>query len=123
MNTIETLYLNAGLITEDGYVKVNDKLWVKSGPYQEQEWHDADKLVLPTKEELHEIYLKIQELIQIQEACRLPSLQQILDDDCPWVWSSDDYDDYYAWIQRMSGGFQLSNSKYNDYWVVPIRRF
>jgi len=122
MNAIEQLYRNAGFVTEDGYIKVRDGLWVKSGPYQEQTWHDADKLTLPTKEELNEIYLKLQELIQIREACGLESLQQILEDEYPWVWSSTEYNATNAWIQRMSDGNQNSNTMYSGYWVVPIRR-
>ena len=123
MNAIETLYRNAGFVTEDGYVKVRDGLWVKSGPYQEQTWNDADNSVLPTKEELHEIYLKIQELTQIQESCGLDSLKQILDDDCPWVWSSTEYNANYAWLQSMSDGDQSGYVKTSGFWVVPIRRF
>jgi len=122
MNAIKKLYRNAGLITKDGYVKVRDGLWVKSGPYQEQSWHDTDKSILPTKEELNEIYLKIQELIQIQEACGLDSLRQILDDEYPWVWSSTEYNATSAWMQRMSDGNQSDNYKNVDNWVVPIRR-
>jgi len=123
MNAIEQLYRNSGLITEDGYIKVRDGLWVKSGPYQEQTWNDVDKSTLPNKEELHEIYLKIQELIQIQEICGLKSLQQILKDGYTWIWSSTEYNANYAWTQRMSDGNQSNNSKNSDYWVVPIRRF
>ena len=123
MNAIETLYRNVGFITEDGYVKVRDGLWVKSGPYKRQSWNDADKSVLPTKEELHEIYLKLQELIQTQECCGLPSLQQISKDRFPWVWSSTEYNAGNAWGQRMSDGFQNSSGKSNGSWVVPIRRF
>ena len=123
MNAIETLYRNAGLVTEDGYVKVRDGLWVASGPYQEQSWNDADKSILPTKEELNEIYLNLQELIQIQEICGLDSLQQILEDTLPWVWSSTEYDTSSAWFQRMSDGSQSHLLKSRDNWVVPIRRF
>jgi len=124
MNAIETLYRNAGLVTEDGYVKVRDGLWIKSGPYQEQKWNDVDKTILPTKEELHEIYIKIQELIQIQEACGLDSLQQILEDEFPWIWSStvSEYITNDAWFQSMSYGDQNYNNKLIDNWVVPIRR-
>ena len=122
MNAIYQLYLNTGLITEDGYVKVRDGLWVKSGPYKEQRWNETDKSTLPTKDELNEIYLKLQELIQIQEACELPSLRQILDDSYPLVWSSTEYNSNYAWSQRMSDGNQF-NDKFLDYWVVPTRRF
>jgi len=121
MNAIETLYRNAGLITKDGYIKVRDGLWVKPGPYQEQSW-DYDESTIPYKEELHEIYLKFQELIQIQEACGLDSLQQILEKDFPWVWSSTKYGSRSAWIQRMSDGIQNSYFKNCNYWVVPIRR-
>jgi len=123
MNAIETLYRNVGFITEDGYVKVNDNLWVSSGPYQGQSWNKADKSTLPTKEELHEIYLKFQELIQIQEICGLDSLRQILDEEYSWIWSSTEYNAGNAWGQRMSDGFQNSSGKSNGSWVVPIRRF
>jgi len=122
MNAIEQLYRNAGLVTEDGYVKVRDGLWVASGPYQEQSWNKTDKSILPTKEELNEIYLKLQELIQTQESCELESLQQILEDTLSWVWSSTEYGTVIAWVQRMSDGYQTSYCKYSDYWVVPIRR-
>jgi len=122
VNAIEQLYRNAGLVTEDGYVKVNDKLWVKSGPYEKQSWYDADKSILPTKEELNEIYLRVQELIQIQESCGLESLQRILDTSFTWAWSSTEYNPYGAWLQRMSDGNQYYGLKTNDYWAVPIRR-
>jgi len=122
MNAIETLYRNAGLVTEDGYVKVRDGLWVASGPYQEQSWNSADKSILPTKEELNEIYLKLQELIQIQEICGLDSLIKILEEDFPWVWSSTEYGTYSAWGQRMSDGNQSHYGKGYAIWVVPIRR-
>ena len=122
MNAIETLYRNSSLVTEDGYIKVNDNLWVKSGPYQEQSWHDVDKSTLPNKEELNEIYLKFQELILMQEACGLDSLRQILEDEYPWVWSSTEYSAIVAWIQRVSDGTRSYNFKSSDYWGVPIRR-
>jgi len=122
MNAIKQLYINSGLITEDGYVKVNDKLWVKSGPYKEQSWNKADKSTLPTKEELNEIHLKLQELIQIQEACGLDSLRKILEEDYPWVWSSTEYFTNGAWFQRMIDGIQNVNYRGNVYWAVPIRR-
>ena len=121
MNAIETLYRNLGLVTEDDYIKVRDGLWVKSGPYEKQSWHDADKSVLPTKEELKEIYLKLQEIIKIQESCGLPSLRQILEEDYPWVWSSTEYSTYSAWSQRMSDGNQTSLFKAIDSWVIPVR--
>jgi len=123
MNAIETLYRNADLVTKDGYVKVRDGLWVASRPYEKKSWRNADKSTLPTKEELNEIYLKLQELIQIQECCGLDSLKQILDSDYYWVWSSTEYSTYFAWIQRMSAGNQTTTNKANDVWVVPIRRF
>jgi len=122
MNAIKQLYINSGLITEDGYVKVNDKLWVKSGPYKEQSWNKADKSTLPTKEELNEIHLKLQELIQIQEACGLDSLRKILEEDYPWAWSSTEYSTYNAWEQRMSDGNHDYFSKGYAIWVVPVRR-
>jgi len=122
MNAIETLYRNSGLITEDGYIKVRDGLWVKSGPYQEQTWHKADKSTLPTKEELHEIYLKLQELICIQESCGLESVRQILEDEYPWVWSSTEFSAINVYFQRMIDGSPLVNVKHYDCWVVPIRR-
>jgi len=122
MNAIRQLYINSGLVTEDGYVKVRDGLWVASGPYQEQSWNSADKSILPTKEELNEIYLKLQELIQIQEICGLDSLIKILEEDFPWVWSSTEYGTYSAWLQKMIDGTQYCYTKYGDNWVVPIRR-
>ena len=123
MNAIETLYRNTGLVTEDGYVKVRDRLWIASRPYEKRSWYDADKSILPNKEELNEIYLKLQELIQIQESCGLESLRRILNSDFPWIWSSStEYDASNAWIQSMSDGYQYTNPKYTDYWIVPIRR-
>ena len=122
MNAIETLYRNTGFVTEEGYIKVNDKLWVKSGPYERQIWNKADKSILPTKEELHEIYLKLQELIQIQEACGLESLQQIPSDNYPWVLSSTEYNAYGVWDQRMNDGSKDINGKIYADWIVPIRR-
>jgi len=122
MNAIRQLYRNAGLVTEDGYIKVNDKLWVASGRYEIKTWHDADKSILPTKEELNEIYLKFQELTQIQESCGLESLEQILYSRFSWVWSSTEYDTTNAWKQRISGGYQGFKPKDIDYWVVPVRR-
>jgi len=127
MDAIIKLYRNAGLITKDGYVKVNDKLWVKPGPYKEKSWNKTDKSILPNKEELNEIYLKFQEIILIQEACGLDSLKQILEeDDRSWIWSSTEYDDTAnanAWTQRMSAGYQYIRNKTFDGWVVPVRRF
>ena len=122
MNAIRQLYINSGLITEDGYVKVNDNLWVKSGPYEKKSWYDTDKSILPTKEELHEIYLKVQELIQIQENCGLKSFQQISKDRFPWTWSSTEYNSSSAWCQRVSDGGQGGHYKSVGNWVVPIRR-
>ena len=122
MNAIEQLYRNSGLVTEDGYVKVRDGLWIKSGPYKRQSWDDADKSILPSKEELHEIYLKLQELIQTQESCGLPSLKQILDSPYLWIWSSTEYLTDFAWLQRMSDSTQYYTSKALNTWVVPIRR-
>jgi len=122
MNAVETLYRNAVLVSEDGYVKVRDRLWVESGPYKEQSWNNADKSTLPTKEELNEIYLKFQELIQTQESCGLESLQQILEEDYSWVWSLTECSADYAWLQRMSNGSQSLNHMYYDGRVIPIRR-
>jgi len=122
MNAIKQLYRNSGLVKKDGYVKVRDNLWVKSGPYREQTWHKADKSILPTKEELHEIYIKIQELIQIQEICGLDSLQQILESEYPWIWSSTECGSHDTWVQRMSDGYRFGNGKSIGNWVVPVRR-
>jgi len=122
MNAIETLYRNTGFVTEDGYVKVRDGLWVKSGLYQEQKWHDVDDYTIPTEEELHEIYLKLQELIQIQESCGLDSLRQILASNYSWVWSSSEYNANIAWTRRMSDGYQANPSETVVSWVIPIRR-
>jgi len=128
MNAIETLYLNAGLITEDGYVKVRDGLWVKSGPYQEQSWDEAFRSILPTKEELKEIYLNIKEVIQTQETCGLSSLRQILEYGYSWVWSSTEYNystkcnNSMCCIQKMKDGSLSGNHKSIDNWIIPIRR-
>jgi len=122
MNAIETLYRNAGLITEDGYVKVNDKLWIKSGPYGNQSWNKADKSTLPTKEELHEIYLKLQELILIQIACGLHSLRQIVASRCPFVWSSIGYSSTDACLQILNNGYLFHTSKTSVFWIIPVRR-
>ena len=122
MNAIEQLYRNSKLVTKDGYVKVRNGLWVKSGPYQEQEWYDTDKSILPTNKELNEIRLKFQELIQIQEACGLPSLQQILEDEYPWVWVSAEYNPNNPWLQRMSDGYLANPSETSSNWVIPVRR-
>ena len=123
MNAIKKLYRNAGLVTKDGYVKVNDNLWVKTGLYEIQSWDDADKSILPTKAELNEIYLKIQELIQIQETCGLESLSQILDiDRHHWAWSSTERDGGTAWLQSLNYGGQTYGTKCSALWVVPIRR-
>jgi len=117
------LYINAGFVTEDGYVKVNDKLWVKSGPYRQRTWLNIEfKFSLPTKEELNEIYLKLQELIKIQDDCDMLSLREILDNDWSWVWSSTEYDAYGAWIQRMRGGLQDEICKDSEAWVISVRR-
>jgi len=122
MNAIETLYRNAGLVTIDGYVKVNDKLWVKSGPYEVQSWHDVDKSILPTNKELNEIHLKFKELIQIQESCGLPSVKQILENTFHWVWGSTESNANISWLQRMSDGYQANPSETSSNWIVPIRR-
>jgi len=122
VNAIEQLYRNAGLVTEDGYVKVRDGLWIASGPYQEQSWNKADKSTLPTKEELKEIRPKLQDLILIQESCGLPSVRQILEEDHHWVWSSTEYNADFACVQRMSDGFQSNSIKNYANWVIPIRR-
>ena len=127
MDAIIQLYRNLDLVTKNDYIKVRDGLWVKSGPYKEKSWNKTDKSILPTKDELNEIYLKFQEIILIQEACGLESLQQILEeDDRSWIWSSTEYDDTAnanAWVQRMSAGYQYISNKYFDSWVVPVRRF
>jgi len=123
MNAIEQLYRNSGLVTEDGYIKIRDGLWVKSGPYQEQTWDGAsDTASLPAREELREIYMKLQELIQIQEVCGLDSLRQILDSCCPWVWSSTEYNNGGAWVQKMIDSSQYCCSKISVYWIIPVRR-
>jgi len=122
MKSIKKLYLNSGLITEDDYVKVRDRLWIKSGPYKRQSWDYEDESILPTKEESYEIYLKVQELIQIQEACKLKSLKRISIDDYPLVWSSTEYNSYVIWTQNLSDGFQGTVNKKGYGWVVPVRR-
>jgi len=122
MNAIKKLYRNAGLITKDGYIKVNDKLWVKSGPYQEQKLTDVDKFELPNKDELNEIRLKIKEIIQTQETCGLPSLRQILECGYSWAWSSTEHSNIRNWIQKMSDGNRGYNHKSIDNWFIPIRR-
>jgi len=122
MNAIETLYRNAGLVTEDDYIKVRDGLWVKSGPYEKQSWHDADKSILPTKEELKEIYLKLQEIVQIQESCGLESLRRILNSNYSWAWSSIEYNDNYAWLQQLTIGNQDDYPKHYVFWIVPVKR-
>jgi len=123
MNAIRQLYRNAGLVTEDGYVKVRDGLWVKLGPYEAQSWRNANNTAtLPAREELNEIHLKFQELIQIQEICRLPSLKKILESRSPWVWSSTKCGSGDAWTQAMIYGNQDHFNKVYSLWVIPIRR-
>jgi len=122
MNAIRQLYRNAGLVTEDGYVKVRDGLRVKSGPYQEQSWDDADKSALPTKKELHEIYLKIQELILIQESCGLPSVRQILDNGYPLVWTSEEDTPWHSFYQDLQTSERQSSAQSITLFVVPVKR-
>jgi len=123
MNAVEQLYRNSGLVTEDGYIKVRDKLWIKSGPYQDQTWDGANNNeTLPTREELREIYMKFQELTQIQESCGLDSLRQIPDSCCPWVWSWSESSNGGAWVQNMISSSQYSCSKNSFYWIIPVRR-
>ena len=119
MNAIEQLYRNSGLVTEDGYVKVNDKLLVKSGPYQEKAWHcidESDLHLLPTKAELDEIYLKVQELIQIQEACGLKSLKRILNKKNPQVWSDQ------AFVKCLKTGVFYPKNKSYIHFLIFVRR-
>jgi len=123
MSAIRQLYFNADLVTIDGYIKVRDGLWVASGPYQEQTWRKADKSsILPTKKELHEIYLKLQELIQIQESCGLDSLRQILEDVCPLVWTSEEETPWHSFFQDLRTSERLSGAQSVPLFVVPVKR-
>lgn len=38
------------------------------------------------------------------------------------IWSSTEYSSYDSWLQRFSDGLQDYNSKFYEYWVVPVRR-
>jgi len=92
VNAVEQLYRNSGLITEDNYIKVNDKLWV--GPFRtESMYYIRDIGVaqdLTSSKELEEIISKKKEIIAIQESCGIPSLRQIFEDKYRNLWISDD---------------------------------
>jgi len=70
MNAIRQLYRNTGLVTEDGYIKVNDKLWVTSGPYERKPIKNLKRKDLPTEEEALEILLNIDKIASVQCNCR-----------------------------------------------------
>ena len=70
MNVIETLYINSGRLTKDGYIKVNDKLWVSSGPYENKPIEHLKRKDLPTEEEALEILLNIDKIASVQCNCR-----------------------------------------------------
>jgi len=123
MNAIEALYRSAGLVTEDDYVKVRDGLWIASDIYTFKSWFRARRNeYLPSKDELNEIYLKLQELILIQKACYLPCLDVILKDKYPSVWSSTEYGSVSAWFQNMKDGSVDNFNKDHLHWVIPVRR-
>lgn len=92
MNAVEQLYRNAGLITEDGYVKVNDKLWI-SLAIEDCAPTDLDYDLVPTWEEAHCIQKKLPELITIQDSCgKQESLRSILSSLYPSIWIGKEYD-------------------------------
>lgn len=70
----------------------------------------------PTIDELTGIYLNKDKINASLKAAGLPELKE------SWCWSSTEYDDYHAWLLRMSDGLRNYSSKnylYNDY-VRPV---
>ena len=63
---------------------------------------------LPTKDELNKMYENKDKLGGFGEG---------------WLWSSSQYANYYAWIQRFSDSIQDTNSKDSRYAVRACRAF
>lgn len=126
-------FINLGIVSEDGYVKVRDGLWVASGPYKKSDWDNADKDILGTKEELYDIHLNLKRIIEIQEECGLDSLKQLFFDDYsfyPWAWSKEEvveendmlFHEDEAWISMLKSGNKCIGCKHHILWILPIRR-
>jgi len=92
MNAIETLYRNSGLVTEDNYIKVNDKLWV--GPFGQESMSYMKNIGqaqnIASSKDLEEIISEYLEIVAIQEACGIPSVRQIFEKKYSTIWISDD---------------------------------
>lgn len=71
-------------------------------------WHEANKLGLPTREELSLMYANKDLISGFRDN---------------YYWSSTEYDDFTSWIQRFSGGRQgYGANKYDAAHVRCVRR-
>ena len=94
-------------------------------PVESEEWLNFDEAQqfcqsaggrCPTIDELTGIFLNKDKINAALSAANLPELKEC------WYWSSTEYDDYYAWLLRMSDGtrdYYDKDDYYNDY-VRPV---
>nr|DAW93649.1 MAG TPA: Protein of unknown function (DUF1566) [Bacteriophage sp.] len=72
----------------------------------------------PTIDELTGIYLNKDKINAALSAANLPILKEY------YYWSSTEYDDYSAWLLRMSDGYRGNGSKNDDnLYVRPVLAF
>lgn len=80
-----------------------------------QQFCQAEGGRCPTIDELTGIFLNKNKINAALKAANLPELKE------SWYWSSTEYDDYNAWLLRMSDGGRGSTSKYdNNEYVRPV---
>ena len=112
---------NTGILNSATYRNVNDGQGSIGSPAAKYcaESH-AQVYDLPNKEELKLIY---QNKAMIDAADTSGGTNTLSYIGAGYVWSSTEYNAGHAWRQRMSDGNQNYDTKTNDNWVVPIRRF
>ena len=80
-----------------------------------QQFCQAEGGRCPTIDELTGIYLNKDKINAALKAANLPELKE------SWYWSSTEYDNYGAWILRMSDGARSYNTKHLSYdYVRPV---
>lgn len=80
-----------------------------------QQFCQAEGGRCPTIDELTGIFLNKNKINAALKAANLPELKE------SWYWSSTEYDDYLAWVLRMSDGNRPADSKYDtNRYVRPV---
>lgn len=93
-------------------------------PVESEEWLNFDEAQqfcqaeggrCPTIDELTGIFLNKDKINAALKAANLPELKE------SYYWSSTEYDDYRAWLLRMSDGYRFNYYKYYNYnYVRPV---